>query len=89
MTTFPLKIKRFIQDGEIHTDDVKNTDQLLERAGHLLDKSYSHDIVGQVMFEADNSKIYVMTVEAIINEANPDYVKKVLDEIAEEKGEEV
>lgn len=50
----------------------------------VLDKAYSHDILGEVLFEDNNGDIYVVTVEAVIGRANPDYVKEVLAEEGEE-----
>ena len=80
-----MKIKRWIQDGNegFSTQDVFHTETLLEAAGRLLDKAYSHEIVGPIMFEGEDGKMYVGTVEFCIAEANPDYVKETLEELEE------
>mgnify|MGYP001035150643 CR=1 FL=1 len=79
-----MKIKRMLREGEI--GDVKTTDELLETAGTLLDKSEAHEILGsEVVFEGEDGKFYVCTIEAVIGEAHPDYLKQVLTEIAEEE----
>jgi hypothetical protein len=38
--------------------------------------------LGDVLFQATDGKYYVITVEALIQEANPDYVTEVLKEEA-------
>lgn len=62
-----VKVKRWIRSGEL---DERYTDQddILDDCGRL----------GEVMFEGEDGKMYVITVEAVISEANPDYVKDVL-----------
>lgn len=83
-----MKIKRFISSGELDVADVKDTKGLIEQAAYALDRAYAADILGgDVLFEGNDGKIYVMSVEAIIDEANPDHVQNVLDRIAEEEGE--
>jgi hypothetical protein len=82
-----VEIKRWIRDG-INGDlssTCETTEALLETAGRLLDRAYSHEIVGEVLFEGEDGKIYVGTVEFCIGEANPDYVKEVVSE--EDSGE--
>jgi len=85
MIQFPIDIKRFIRDGHLSkSPDVKDTRELLERAGYLLDKSCSHDICGEILFEGSDGNFYCLTVEAVIAEANPEYVKEVMAEEEEE-----
>jgi len=86
-----MRIKRWIRDGGscesngFNSDGITTDDQLLSVAGRLLDKACSHEIVGEVLFEGEDGKMYVGTVEFIISEANPDYVKDVLEQIEEEE----
>lgn len=75
-----LKKSEMIRDavltGEI--DDPKNTKDMLEQAGRLLDKSCSHEIAGEVLFRAEDKKWYVGTVEFVIGRANGVYVRDAL-----------
>jgi len=79
-----MRIKKWLRDGNEGFggpgQEVFHTETLLEAAGRLLDKSYSHDIVGEILFEGEDGKIYVGTVEFCIAEANPDYVKQIMEE---------
>ena len=77
-----MKIKKFIRGGifGLHEEDIGGTDQLLDIAGRALDKAYSHEIMGEVVFEGEDGKIYCGTVEYCISEAHPDYVKDVLSQ---------
>ena len=76
-----MKIKRWIRDGNAGLEEeVGDTDELLERAGFALDEHYSHEIMGEILFEGEDGKVYVGCVEFCINEANPDYVKMILEE---------
>lgn len=81
----PLGIKRWIRTGEFGGDDELpgNTNDVYYVAGCLLDSACSHEIFGTVVFEADNGKVYVMSVEGCLGEINPDYLKD-LEEFAEQ-----
>ena len=81
-----MNIKRFLTTGELDFPLPKNTDELREQAGDLLDASCSWDIMGQVVFEGDDGKFYVATVEVDVTEAHPQFLKQVMEEI-EENGE--
>ena len=56
-------------------------------AGRRLDKNYAHDIMGEILFEAEDGKTYVGCVEFVIEEANPDYVKSVMEGDAPDVGD--
>jgi len=77
-----VSIKRWIRDGHdgLAAQDIDTTALLLEAAGRRLDKACSHDIMGEILFEAEDGKTYVGCVEFMITEANPEYVKDVLVE---------
>lgn len=79
-----LKIKKWIRTGYMNEEPV-DTDALLETAGRLLDKAYSHEITGEVLFEAEDGRMMVGTVQFLIQEANPEYVKMVMEEEAEDE----
>jgi hypothetical protein len=74
----PLRVKKWIRTGEL--DKNKAQKEILEDCGRLLDEAYSHEILGEVLFLATDGKYYVITVEALIQEANPEYVKDVISE---------
>ncbi|MBW3601008.1 MAG: hypothetical protein KY475_27545 [Planctomycetes bacterium] len=78
LSRFPQRIKRFLRHGEIDIQEVETTDDLLEQAGELLDSASSHEILGgDVLFEGEDGTIFVVTVEAVIDVADPDYVNDV------------
>lgn len=72
------KITRWVQDGEIGS--VGTIDEVLEEAGRCLDAACSWDICGQVLFQAEDGKFYVGTVELVIAEANLDFLEDALAE---------
>ena len=76
---FSMKIKKWIRTGELDPC-ITDSEGIIEAAGAALDKNCAYDILGEVMFEADDGKYYVVNVEASILEANPEYVKQVLEE---------
>ena len=73
-----MKIKRFIREGELH--EPVSEEDILEQAGRLLDKSCSHEIVGEVVFEGEDGKIYVGTTEFCIGEASDSYKDTLRDD---------
>jgi len=76
-----MKIKRWLRDGHDGLAECcEDTEELLEVAGNRLDDAQSWDIVGEVVFEGDDGKIYVGSVEFVIEEANPKYVQDLEDE---------
>lgn len=73
-------IKKWLIDPEFNKDECKTTNDLLNIAGRRLDKAYACDIVGDCVFEGEDGKNYVGTVEFVIEEADPDYIKSLLDD---------
>jgi len=78
----PIKVKRWLKSGELSEEHNITQENIIETCGILLDKSCAPDILGDVLFQATDGKYYVITVEALIQEANPDYVTEVLKEEA-------
>ena len=78
----PIKIKRWIRDGHdgLESQGINNTDELLDSAGRLMDKSYTHDIIGEVLFEGEDGKYYCGCIEFHVSEAGKGYVEDVLAE---------
>ena len=79
-----MKVKNWIRDGNerFEAQGLDDTEDILCAAGCLMDHAYSHEIVGEVLFEGEDGKFYKGTVEFVIAEADPDYVREVLDEEA-------
>ena len=69
-----LRVKKWISTGEL-VAELKTQEAILEACGRLLDASCSSEILGEVLFQATDGKYYVITVEALIGKANPEYVK--------------
>lgn len=78
------KIKRFLRSGELCTAGIEDTDDLLNGCGRMLEKAYSHDILGEVVFEDEHGKFYLVEVVAVISDPDPGYLKEILEEDEEE-----
>ena len=74
-----IKVKRFISKGELDGLE-QDTDDILESCANALDGCESHEILGTVLFEGNDGKFYTVTVEAVIGEADPEFVKETLAE---------
>lgn len=75
-----MKIKKWIHDGHDGLSDVGSTEELLERAGDILDSACAYDIAGDISFIGDDGKVYVGSVEFVIGEASPEYAEELLSE---------
>ena len=76
-----MKIVKWIRDGNDGLSSrVEDDDDLLDAAGRALDKACSWDIMGEVLFLADDGKYYVGCVEFMITEADAEYVLECLEE---------
>lgn len=71
-----IKVKRWIEKGEFSGE--KDSDAILDYAGGLLDEACTYEILGQNLFEGKDGKFYTVTVEAVIAEAAPEFVKSIL-----------
>ena len=78
-----MKITEMIRSGDM-AGTYTDTDELLADAGRRLDKACSYDICGEVIFKGEDGKHYVMNVEAVIEEVNPEYLKEILAQDAED-----
>jgi hypothetical protein len=79
-----MKIKKWLRAGdENQLADAESTEEVLELAGQELDAACSEQILGECLFVGKNGKTYVGTVEFVITEANPEYVKDILEQIEE------
>lgn len=76
---FPPKtvnnVTKWLRTGEIGA--CSTIEDVIERAGRLLDSCASHEICGEVIFTAEDGKTYVVNVEAVVGEINPDYLKEL------------
>jgi hypothetical protein len=82
-TKKPIRVKHWIRSGELNPRN-RTQASVMEECGRLLDKNCTTDILGDVLIQATDGKHYVITVEAVIQEANPEYVKDVKNEIIQE-----
>lgn len=73
------KIKQWAMSGEI--GEVDTIDEVIKRAGECLDSANSWDSCGGVVFRAEDDKWYVLTVNGVITEADPDYLADMLSEV--------
>lgn len=74
----PLRIKQFLFKGQT-SGEATNVRDLLEELGRLLDKAYSHEIFGDVVFEAEDGIRYVATVEGVIGQVDAKYLRELQD----------
>ena len=82
-----VTVKKWIKSGELNEDCVTQED-VLSNCGRLLVDSCSHEILGEVLFEGTDGKYYVITTEAMIQEANPEYVKEALENLNSEEDDQ-
>ena len=81
--TKKLRVKKWIYSGELDSK-IKDQEGILEQCGRALDRACSSEILGEVLFQATDGKYYVITVEALIGKANPEYVKDCIERAKEE-----
>ncbi len=72
-----LKVKKWLRTGELSGKN-KEISAIMEECGNFLDYACSSEILGEVVFMGNDGKPYVITVEAVIQEANPEYIKEIL-----------
>ncbi len=74
-------IKKWLRDGEHNLEDsCDHTEDLIAAAGRLMDKAYAQDIVGEILFEGEDGKMYVGVTTFQILEASPEYVEDMMEE---------
>ena len=79
-----LKIKKWLRSGEFDPESLATIQNILDDAGRMLDKAYSHDITGDCVFQGEDGKWYVGSVEFVVNRADPAYIKDLLTEDEEQ-----
>ena len=77
---WPKKVTCMLSEGEVGSE-VNDTDDLLYSAGNLLDDSCSGEVLGEVVFLAEDGKVYTMSTEAHIREINPGYLQDILNDL--------
>ena len=82
----PLRIKQFLRSGEFEPAAIATVQDLYEQAGNLLDRA-CRDICGYCLFEGEDGKFYLGTVEFLVDQVDPDFVKSTLEEFPEEDEE--
>ena len=75
-----IVVEKVYEEGELALEKGMKVGQIISQLGELLDDSNASDISGGgILFKATNGKFYTITVEALISEANPDFVKEALE----------
>jgi hypothetical protein len=74
----PFRIRRWISTGEL-AGEPKDVSELLERAARNLDRSCAYDILGDALFEGEDGKLYTCFVEAVIDEAAPEFAREIIE----------
>lgn len=80
-----LKIKKWIRRGEFSVKNKQTIGDVIEQAGYMLDRVEANETVGEVLFKASDGKYYTATVEVLVSEAHPQFVKDILAEEEEEE----
>jgi len=82
-----LKITKWLRTGTCaNIGESETVADLLGGAGRLLEKAYSGDIVGDILFQGEDGKYYAGSVEFNVYEADPEYVAECLAELDEQDG---
>ena len=55
-------------------------EDLITAASRALEKSYSHEILGDVIFEAEDGKTYMGVVSFELIEPTPEYLETILED---------
>lgn len=81
MSENKLKVKQWLDSARIG-DDAMTQDEIIDACSTLMDKAYAHAILGEgvPMFLGEDGKAYVVTVNASISEANPEFLAEVLED---------
>jgi hypothetical protein len=79
-----MKVQRWLRTGNI-SNEANDTDAILDESGGLLDDACAYEILDSPVFQGDDGKYYVVTLEASIAEANSAFVKGLLDDMEESK----
>ena len=78
------KIVKWLESGvfdqpEIPGGTPTTIGQLLDEAGEVLDEECAGEILGPgVLFQAEDGKWYTASVEVVVTEANPEWVRQEL-----------
>jgi hypothetical protein len=72
------RVKKWIRSGELSPNSA--IEDVIAECGRALDHNGSNDILGDVVFLGNDGKYYAITVEAVIHEADMEYVKDLISE---------
>jgi hypothetical protein len=70
-----LKVKNWISTGNISGKAPKTQDAIMDKCGGLLDESDSHEILGDVIFQATDGKYYTVNVVPVISKCDASFAK--------------
>lgn len=79
----PSQIDEFVRTADFI--DMQNQrpvtiEQLLEAAGQAVESIPSHELLGNTPLFRCGERFYVLTVEAVVSEANPPWAKEVIED---------
>lgn len=80
--TDDLRIRRILRDDDF-VGAPSTLAEMIAEAGNAIDANMEPPIV---LFEGEDGKFYVGTVEFVVSEANPELVKEELESLAEDNG---
>ena len=75
-----MRIEEFYAAGDLSDPLPETTDDLLGRLGNLLDDAEAHEILGEIVYRAEDGETYVATLEANIAPADPEYRQQVVED---------
>lgn len=81
----PFKVQRWLRRDGRFPDDANDVGRIISAAAAAMDSACTWEIVGDCVFQGEDEKYYVGTVEFVVAPANPEYVKELLEEDSDEE----
>ena len=76
----PIVVKEWIEAGELDPANAEMED-VIEDCANLMDRCEATEILGGgILFKGTDDKYYTITIEAVVGEASPEFVKETLAE---------
>jgi len=69
-----IMIKRFVSAGELgDVSEIGSTEVLLQRLGEILDNSHIGEVFGTPIYETDDGKFFVVSLEGTLTEVDSSF----------------
>jgi len=69
-----IMIKRFVSAGELgDVSEIGSTEVLLQRLGEILDNSHIGEVFGTPIYETDDGKFFVVSLEGVLTEVDSSF----------------